>query len=305
MKHFKTYLGSFSYSFFVGLSFLVTKVVVDQAESLLILAHRFLIAFIGFSIYILATNKKDMINLTTRTIISMLPILIFYPLLFFGFQVFGLKTTTSSEGGIIFATVPIITLVIGRLLGNKPSRYQVICMILSVSGLIIIFSNNLFSQTANTIGILLLFMSALSFSIYMIMVKNMLSKTNIYELTLMISVSGLLGFNLLYFLNQPNITLGLIAYLVPFESISYSLSLIYLGIFASIVASFSSNYALQYISASRFSVFSNLSTLISILAGAIILNEALSIRHFIGIPLILAGIIGTNLPRCLVLLKRK
>lgn len=83
-------------------------------------------------------------------------------------------------------------------------------------------------------------------------------------------------------------------YTMPFRIVEYTLGVLYLGLFASIGASFSSNYALQHLSAPQFSVFSNLSTLISIGAGALIMKEPLSIHHYIGSTLILIGVIGTN-----------
>ena len=42
------------------------------------------------------------------------------------------------------------------------------------------------------------------------------------------------------------------------------------------------------------SVFGNLSTLITMIAGVIFLNESLSYYHIIGAVMIIAGIIGMN-----------
>ena len=60
------------------------------------------------------------------------------------------------------------------------------------------------------------------------------------------------------------------------------------------LASLFSNYALKYLSAPQFSVFSNLSTLISIAAGSLILKEHLYLYHYVGGTFILFGVIGTN-----------
>ncbi|MNI71557.1 EamA-like transporter family protein [compost metagenome] len=55
-----------------------------------------------------------------------------------------------------------------------------------------------------------------------------------------------------------------------------------------------SSYALTHLEASKMSVFSNLSTLVSIAGGAWILHEPVSGYHIIGALLIIAGVLGTN-----------
>jgi drug/metabolite transporter (DMT)-like permease len=54
------------------------------------------------------------------------------------------------------------------------------------------------------------------------------------------------------------------------------------------------NYALSKIEASKMSVFANLSTVVSIAAGAMVLKEAVTVYHVVGSTLIIAGVIGTN-----------
>jgi drug/metabolite transporter (DMT)-like permease len=46
--------------------------------------------------------------------------------------------------------------------------------------------------------------------------------------------------------------------------------------------------------ASRMSVFANLSTIVSMTAGALFLGEEVTVYHLIGSVLIIAGVIGTN-----------
>ncbi len=42
------------------------------------------------------------------------------------------------------------------------------------------------------------------------------------------------------------------------------------------------------------SVFTNLSTIVSIAAGALVIGEEITVYHLIGSLLIIAGVIGTN-----------
>ena len=64
----------------------------------------------------------------------------------------------------------------------------------------------------------------------------------------------------------------------------------------SISSSFSI-YAIVLLDASTVSVFGNLGTVLTILAGALILHEPIYSYHVIGATLIIAGILGMNLMR--------
>jgi drug/metabolite transporter (DMT)-like permease len=54
------------------------------------------------------------------------------------------------------------------------------------------------------------------------------------------------------------------------------------------------NYTLSKVEASKLSVFANLSTIVSITAGALFLHEEVTAHHWIGFFMIIVGILGTN-----------
>lgn len=81
----------------------------------------------------------------------------------------------------------------------------------------------------------------------------------------------------------------------PLASGTFIVSILYLGIMSTLVTALSSNFALSRIEASKMSVFSNLSTIVSIIAGALLLGEEVRMYHIIGSALIIAGVMGTNL----------
>lgn len=81
---------------------------------------------------------------------------------------------------------------------------------------------------------------------------------------------------------------------MPLFEPRFLLSILYLGVLSSLITALLSNYVLAKIDASKMIVFSNLATLISIVAGVVILNEELFFYHIIGSILIIMGIIGVN-----------
>ena len=56
-------------------------------------------------------------------------------------------------------------------------------------------------------------------------------------------------------------------------------------------------YAIVRLGASTVGVFGNLGTVLTILAGVLILHEPIYSYHVIGVTLIIAGILGMNLMR--------
>lgn len=79
----------------------------------------------------------------------------------------------------------------------------------------------------------------------------------------------------------------------PFSNIKFLLAILYLGILSSLGTSYLSNYALSKIAA-QMSVFSNVATLITIIAGVLFLNEVFHFYHLIGGIMIIIGVIRTN-----------
>jgi len=76
-----------------------------------------------------------------------------------------------------------------------------------------------------------------------------------------------------------------------------TLAILYLGILASIVTASLSIYAIVRLGASTVSVFGNLGTVLTIVAGAVFLHEPIYAYHLIGAGLIIGGIFRMNLIR--------
>jgi len=80
--------------------------------------------------------------------------------------------------------------------------------------------------------------------------------------------------------------------LAPLGDIRLIVSVLYLSILSSLVSAFTANYALFQMQAAKAGVFTNLSTVVSIAAGALILGESTEIYHPIGSFMMIAGVWG-------------
>jgi len=120
-------------------------------------------------------------------LLHVLPLPLFYPVLFFAFQTFGLEYVSSSEAGIIQASIPIFTMILASFfLKEYSNRLQKISLILSVSGVLYIFvikGTNL--QPTNFVGTMLILLLALASASYNILARKITKEYKVVDLTYM------------------------------------------------------------------------------------------------------------------------
>ena len=293
----KAYLAALSFSTIIGFSFLFTKVALGFASPLTNLAHRYTVAAIV--LFILQQSKLIQVKLSKEDILSILPMSLFYPILFFMFQSFALQYISSSEAGILQALVPIITLILASIfLKEKTTTVQKFFLFLSVAGVVYIFLSKgaNFDAGAGIFGYALMLGSVFSNAINNILSKYKGGQYKVMDLTVVVILVGFIVFNclsLFSYIASSNLT----GYFEPLGHVGYIFSILYLGILASIVTAALSIYAIVRLGASTVSVFGNLGTVLTIVAGAVILREPIYSYHLLGASMIIAGILGMNLMR--------
>lgn len=203
--------------------------------------------------------------------------------------------TSSSEAGIIQAAIPIFTMMLASyFLKEYTNTWQKISVLISVIGVIYIFiMNGIGTHETSFIGVILILLSALSSAFYNVLARKMTKEFKLMDLTYTMTVIGFISFNLIAIASH--ISKGTITvYFKPFTNGTFLISILYLGLLSSLLTALLLNYSLSYIEATKISVFSNLSTLITIIAGVVFLHEQIAYYHIIGTILIVLGVVGTN-----------
>lgn len=289
----KGYLAAILLAMIVGFSFMVTKLTIGSAGPVETLAHRFTVSFVTLIALLLSRTIK--LQLTWDEVKVLLPLSFFYPILFFSFQIFGLQYIASSEAGIIQATAPIITMILaGFLLKEKSSGTQKLFMMLSLFGMFYIsFMKGLSFSSKSLYGLLLILFSATASATSNVLSRKFSRRYGFLKITALAITVGFLVFNLLNVMVHL-IHGNLLNYFDPLKNRTYLLAVIFLGTLSTLGTSLLSNYSLSKLEASRMSIFTHLGTVISIIAGVVILHEPLHGYHLLGAFLILLGVIGTN-----------
>lgn len=86
----------------------------------------------------------------------------------------------------------------------------------------------------------------------------------------------------------------LTALAVPLSTSGFWVAVLYLAVASSVCAFLLINYSVSYISAGRALIFSNFTTVISVLAGIFIMKDSFTPVQLIGIIIIVASVFGVS-----------
>lgn len=292
----KWYIASLGSMLIIGFSFLLVKISLEYASPLEVLAHRFVVAFIG--ILPIAIWKRDELKYKREDIPLLLFMALLYPILTFGLQIWRLSHITSAEAGIVQAVQPLITMSIAVvLLREVITVKQRLFALLSVSGVVFIFVMQGVGEAGGVIGYFLLLFSVTFMSIYTILVRKFKVRFSVLPLTFFCISTGALFFSLLS-TGEILLSNGSITDLFrPFSSSEYLSSVLYLGILSSLVTLALTNYSYARVEASKLGVLGNLVPVIAIFAGVLIMGDKISWMHIVGTILIFIGVIGVNVSK--------
>ena len=287
----KAHLGSLLFAVIFGFTFMFSKVVLDTVSPLGLMAYRFLWAII--TIEILRQLKIIKVRFQKPFIKPIFTVIIFQPILYFLFEIYGLNLITSAEAGMMIALIPVFVAILSSLLLKEaPSGLQVFFIGVSVSGIVLIQAADLTRTSSEFLGFVLMLLAVISASLFNIASRSASKVLNPAEITYFMMLTGALLFNLLY-VSELLIEGSIQSYFITLTRPEVIFPLLYLGIVASIGGFFLVNFALKNLPAHISSMYANLATVVSIAAGAIILSEAITLFHIIGSMMIMAGVYGT------------
>lgn len=201
------------------------------------------------------------------------------------FNYYALRLITASEAGMIIGLTPVVTVLLAPLFFREPlTRKRIAGSLLSFLGVILIVVR---PHTGAAIyswrGDLFICLGVLSWVFYTLISRTALARHSAMTVTFgTISIGTALLIPLALFQKES----------LSWQEAPASAwgSLIYLIVFASVIAFVAWNRGLQAIGPSRASVFSNLIPISALLFGTFLLAESVSIRQLMGMGLILSGV---------------
>lgn len=281
--------ASAAYSIF-GLSFLFSKMALNITTPMILLCARFTVTFLVLNL--LAATRRVKMNLRGKNLAGPILLGILQPVLYFIFENYGLNYTTTSFTGMMSAISPVFSAVLGALfLKERPSSKQWLCILVSIVGVMIVSTGSGGGQ--NTwLGCLCLVLAYLSGASYSLVSRKMASKFTPFELTYVMFAIGFV-----FFLGGALVQHGAQMpqmMLAALQETDFVVAVLYLSLASSIGAFLLINYALARLPVAQAAIFNNISTVVSVLAGVIIMGDPFSPVSAAAFLIILAGVWGVN-----------
>lgn len=261
----------------------VTRYAVDLIEPASISFYRWLIAFIVLTPFMLFKVWAQ--RALVRRHLGQLAILsAFGMVLYQGLSYTAAHYTTATNMGIVNAFIPVFTIFVSMLiLKDIPNRFAIVGSIISFLGLLYILGKGDFATLLNMgghSGDLLMVVAVFFYAFYGVFLKKWQLK-----IPLLISLYVQIGFALLYH----------IPFLMYFGldaiNAQNAPSLLYAGIFPSLLAPLLWMLAVQHIGPNRTSIFMNLMPVFTAIIASLWLAEQWTLFHTIGGMMILVGIV--------------
>lgn len=275
-----------------GMGYFFTKQATDCASALELLGWRFAIAAAVMTVCVLAGLIK--VDLRGKNLRPLLLVAIFNPMIYFVGETLGISRTTASESGVFLACIPVASLIASTfILHEKPSGRQAAGIVVTLAGVLVTVLALGASSSLSVSGYMLLMVAVVSYALYCVFVDKASDYTG-GEITYIMLLAGAAIFVVLAF--GEAIIAGNVGRLLtlPFEEKGFLTAALYQGVCSSILGFFLSNLAIARIGVNRTSSFIGVSTVVSILAGALLLKEPFTTPQIIGAAVILAGVYIAN-----------
>ena len=275
-----------------GLSYFFTKQATESAAPLDLLGWRFFVAAIAINICAMTGLIK--INLKGKDLKPLLRIALYFPVAYFIGETVGIGNTTASESGVFLACIPVAALTASTLiLGKKPTTWQVTGIVITLVGVLVNVLAVGASSSFSVFGYICLLAAVISYAVYSVNVEKAaeFSEMEITYMMLVVGAAVFIPLSIGSAVIQGNISAMLS---MPFKNINFLTAVLYQGVCCSVVAVFLGNVAIAKIGVNRASSFIGVSTVISIVAGALILNEPFTLYQTIGAIIIVGGVYIAN-----------
>lgn len=274
-----------------GFSFMASKVGLQITEPMVLLGYRFLIAFFVLNLLLVAGKQK--IQLKGKPLLPVLLLGLFEPILYFIFESYGIKWTTSAFSGAMIAMIPVVSMVfaIGAL-REVPKKKQVLFAGLSVVGVVLVSVTGESQGTIQLRGVFMLILTVLAAAGYNIIGRKISGEFTAFERTYVMLGMGSAGFGgWMLWGSRGNLAEALLR---PLQEPRFVAAVLYLSIASSVLAYLALNYAMTYLPVAKSTAFANMTTVISISAGVLFLKEPFGWVSFLGAVMIIIGVYGVN-----------
>ena len=280
-----------------GFSFMFSRIALGEASPFVMLMYRFLIAFAAINAVALWSRqqkKQDWLrfSLKGKSVLPLIVLGMVQPVAYFLCESYGISMTNATVSGVIIALIPIMALAAGFLfMKEKPSWKQVGFSLLSIAGVIVMTLQQSAGGTVQPFGVVLLVGAVICGAAFNIMSRKLSVVFSALERTYVMMGIAAAAFTSLALLETRGSVSQLFA---PATSLPFMGSMLYLSLLSSILAFLCLNYAATILPVGKSTAFCNVTTVLSVFAGAVFLGESLTAASLLAAAVIIIGVLGVQ-----------
>ncbi|MCK4751674.1 MAG: DMT family transporter, partial [Bacteroidales bacterium] len=243
-----------------------------------------------FFLFGFALLFKRLTNIQKKDQKWFLLLALFEPFFYFLGEAYGLTRVTATVGAVIIATIPLIVPFAAYMLfRERLTRMNRIGLVISFAGVLMVILARSGGITADTKGIILMFVAVLSAAGYTMVVKKLVTDYNPITITAYQSLYGLIMFIPFFlFLEVPRLDITAI-------SKSSLLAVLYLGVFGSGICFILFTIGIRELGAAKANIFANIVPVVAAVVSFFLLKEPMPVIKILGILVAILGLLMSQI----------
>ena len=239
-------------------------------------------------------NVMDSFSLKGKPMGGLLLLGIVQPVLYLVFENSSIRYTSSAVTGTVLAVVPVICILADVFISRESvSKLQVVCAVACVAGVALVETGG--ETRISFLGFFCLLMTLVCDVGYYILSRRASRQFSPLEVTYVMFLMGMIVFVPAALIQGRGQMAEL--FLPAIQSAPFWGSVVFLGAVSSVGAYGLLNYANATLTNSEASLIGNIATVVSVLAGVLLLRDPFSPLQAIGVVVILIFVTLANLPK--------
>ncbi|MDD3860541.1 MAG: DMT family transporter [Bacteroidales bacterium] len=271
-----------------GTSFVWGKIALEHYNAITVIFFRLLVSIV-FLIPVLLIARKFILPKRKHLPLFLL-LALFEPFLYFLGETNGLAYVEPSMASVIISIIPLFTpLVAYYFLKEKISILNIIGIVISILGIVILVFGKDMSLEVSIKGLLLLFLAIIAANGYSVMIKKIPDEYSILTVIFWQNVIGMIYFlPIAVFYSSSDIqTTGFVS--------EGFWAIVELGVFASTLAFLFYMYGLKFMPITKVNVFTNIIPIFTIIISYLFLGEEIGAKKITGILIVISGVVLSQL----------
>ena len=285
-----------------GFSFMFSSIALSITSTMVLLCFRFTVAVITLTVVVAVNSLVGRIrgkawfsfSLRGKPMGGLLLLGIVQPVLYLVFENSSIRYTSSAVTGTVLAVVPVICMLAVMFISRESvSELQVVCAVACVAGVALVETGG--ETRISFLGFFCLLMTLVCDVGYYILSRRASRQFSPLEVTYVMFLMGMIVFVPAALIQGRGQMAEL--FLPAIQSAPFWGSVVFLGAVSSVGAYGLLNYANATLTNSEASLIGNIATVVSVLAGVLLLRDPFSPLQAIGVVVILIFVTLANLPK--------